>query len=79
MFQSPLAQFPSIAQFSKAMVTPLSAARFASRPNTSLKRGSEASIGLPRMRPVKPAMQVAPNRWALSIRTSQPRSVSRSV
>ena len=39
MFQSPLAQFPSIAQFSKARRTPLSAARLASAPHTVLKRG----------------------------------------
>ena len=36
MFQSPVAQLPSIAQFSKAIFTPLSAARLASSLQTSL-------------------------------------------
>ena len=39
MFQSPVAQLPSMAQFSKAMRTPLSAARLASSLQTCLKRG----------------------------------------
>ena len=56
MFQSPLAQLPSMAQFSKAIRTPLSAARLASRPHTSLKRGRLSGSGLPRTRPVKPAI-----------------------
>src|SRR5580693_3149384 len=43
MFQSPLAQFPSIAQFSNASRTPLSAARRASSPQTFLNCGRLAS------------------------------------
>ena len=39
IFQSPVAQLPSIAKFSNAMRTPWSAARRASSPHTSLKRG----------------------------------------
>ena len=54
MFQSPLAQLPSIAQFSNARRTPLSAARASSSPQTSLNRGRLSSIGWPRTRPVKP-------------------------
>ena len=56
MFQSPLAQLPSIAQFSNASRTPLSAARRASSPQTFLNCGRLASIGWPRTRPVKPAI-----------------------
>ena len=78
MFQSPLAQLPSIAQFSNARRTPLSAARRESSPQTFLNRGRLASIGWPRTRPVKPAIVRAPKWCALSISASQPASVCRS-
>ena len=79
MFQSPLAQLPSIAQFSKAILTPLSAARLASLPQTSRKRGRLSVSGLPRMRPVKPLTVSVPNRCALSMIVSQAASTSRSL
>ncbi|MNL23095.1 hypothetical protein D3C87_1444640 [compost metagenome] len=79
MFQSPVCQLPSMAQFSKAMRMPLSAARLARSDHTSLYRGRLSVSGLLRMRPVKPATQVAPKWWALSMQSFQPCRVWRSI
>ena len=57
---------------SKAILTPLSAARRESSPQTFLNCGRLSSMGRLRMRPVKPAMQVAPKWWALSMQSFQP-------
>ncbi|MNI55936.1 hypothetical protein D3C73_1109160 [compost metagenome] len=76
IFQSPVCQSPPIEQFSKAIRSPLSAARLDSFPNTSANFGMDSSMDCPVSLPVNPDTISAPNKWAWSMSRSQLASVS---
>ena len=71
MLQVALFQVPSMGQFSMHSFTPLSSARLASSPKTSLYRGMAFSTGWPSRAPAKVVTRLVPNRWALSIKSSK--------